>query len=56
MAFYECEDYHELKNPHVDRLYCSRQTWVGEKPECQYVDDGEDEEDGEFDQFVRKHS
>ncbi|XP_055688517.1 fibrillin-1 isoform X2 [Lutzomyia longipalpis] len=45
VAFYECEDYHELKDPHVDRMYCSRQAWVGTKPECVYVEDGEDGED-----------
>ena len=44
MAFYECDEDYELENLEQDRLYCSRERWVGETPKCMQInDDGEEE-------------
>lgn len=46
VAFYECDEDYELENLEQDRLYCSRERWVGTTPKCNAInDDGEDEED-----------
>lgn len=46
MAFYECDEDFELGNLEQDRLYCSREKWVGDTPKCMPVNDenGDDEE------------
>lgn len=44
MAFYECDEDYELENLEQDRLYCSRERWVGDTPKCMQInDDGEEE-------------
>lgn len=50
VAFYECDEDFELENLEQDRVYCSREKWVGDTPKCNPVhDDGEngDDEEGE---------
>lgn len=46
VAFYECNEDFELENLEQDRLYCSREAWVGDAPKCMAIndDDGDDEE------------
>lgn len=48
VAFYECDEDYELENLEQDRLYCSREKWVGSTPQCMAVNDedenGDDEE------------
>lgn len=34
VAFYDCEEDYELEDPDQDRLYCSKQKWVGAHPNC----------------------
>lgn len=34
VAFYDCEEDFELEDPDQDRLYCSKQKWVGNHPNC----------------------
>nr|CAD7433907.1 unnamed protein product [Timema monikensis] len=34
VAVYRCEEGHELRDPGVDRVYCSKDHWVGETPVC----------------------
>lgn len=46
MAFYECDEDYELENLEHDRLYCSKEKWVGDAPQCMPInDEGEDDED-----------
>ncbi|GAB0100994.1 EGF-like calcium-binding, conserved site [Sergentomyia squamirostris] len=53
VAFYDCEESYELKNPLVDRLYCSQQSWIGDKPQCIFVEDGENgEEEDDYNENV----
>lgn len=53
VAFYECDEDYELENLEQDRLYCSKERWVGNTPKCMAInDEGEDgdeenEEEGE---------
>lgn len=48
VAFYECEEDFELENSEQDRLYCSKEKWVGNTPKCQPVKEEEGiDEDGE---------
>lgn len=52
VAFYECYEDYELENLENDRLYCSKEKWVGNEPRCMPIndegeDDGEDESGGE---------
>lgn len=46
VAFYECNEDFELENLEQDRLYCSREAWVGDAPKCMAIndEDGDDEE------------
>ncbi|XP_063229166.1 uncharacterized protein LOC134534612 [Bacillus rossius redtenbacheri] len=39
VAVYECSEGHALLDPEVDRLYCSAEEWVGERPVCQATGD-----------------
>lgn len=59
VAFYECNDDYELENLEHDRLYCSREQWVGDAPKCMRIhDEGEEEgteeeeEEGKFDRSI----
>lgn len=51
VAFYECNDDYEIENLEQDRLYCSKETWVGadfdeeNTPKCLSVNDDGDNED-----------
>ena len=46
VAFYECTEDYELENLEQDRLYCSKEKWVGDTPKCMPInDEGEDEDD-----------
>lgn len=45
VAFYECDDDYELEDLTVDRLYCSKQEWIGTQPFC--ISSKSDDE-GEF--------
>ncbi|KAG5677774.1 hypothetical protein PVAND_007505 [Polypedilum vanderplanki] len=48
VAFYECDEDYELENLENDRLYCSREKWVGNAPKCMPInDEGEDDEEEE---------
>lgn len=47
VAFYECDDEFELENSLQDRLYCSREQWVGDEPKCMQIHDDEGEENTE---------
>lgn len=47
VAFYECNDDYELENLEQDRLYCSREEWVGDAPKCMQIHDDEGEEETE---------
>lgn len=46
VAFFECDEDFELESVEHDRLYCSKEKWVGDTPKCQPVkeEDGDDEE------------
>jgi hypothetical protein len=46
VAFYECDDDYELENLEQDRLYCSRERWVGDAPKCMQIHEDEGEEEG----------
>jgi hypothetical protein len=51
VAFYECDEDFELENLERDRLYCSKESWIGNVPKCMPVNTDEDEtgdEEGEF--------
>lgn len=55
VAMYECHENHELENPDVDRLYCSNQNWIGEKPRCYSLggdEEGEEEGEGKWQEMV----
>jgi len=45
VAYYECDDNFELDDTNYDRLYCSKEAWVGEHPVCMSTKNGD--EDGE---------
>ncbi|CRK94788.1 CLUMA_CG008282, isoform A [Clunio marinus] len=53
VAYYECDDGYELEDSEHDRLYCSRESWVGNTPVCipqsdietEYEENDEDYED-----------
>lgn len=47
VAFYECDEDYELENLEQDRLYCSREAWVGNAPKCMAVNDEDEDEDEE---------
>ena len=47
VAFYECNEDFELENLEQDRLYCSREAWVGNTPKCIAVNDEDNDEDEE---------
>lgn len=56
MAFYECEDDFDLESLEHDRLYCSKDAWIGVRPRCIRIggpngqddyDDNGDEDDTE---------
>ena len=50
VAFYECDEDYELENLEHDRLFCSKESWVGDTPKCMAINDegeDEDEENGE---------
>jgi len=34
VAVYKCQEGFTLQDPAVDRLYCSKDNWVGEQPAC----------------------
>lgn len=46
VALYECSENYELENPDIDRMYCSKHNWIGERPHC-YSLGGEEEGEGE---------
>lgn len=52
VAFYECEDGFQLESDDTDRLYCSMDAWIGERPRCVgdgATDDYNDEDDADED-------
>lgn len=50
MAYYQCNDDYDLESLDNDRLYCSKETWIGDRPNCVSLnengDDGDEENDG----------
>lgn len=48
VAFYECNEDYELENLEQDRLYCSKEQWVGDTPKCMAIN--EEEENGDDDE------
>ncbi|PSN32543.1 hypothetical protein C0J52_27664, partial [Blattella germanica] len=34
VAMYKCDEGYALLDPSIDRLYCSEDKWIGEKPVC----------------------
>lgn len=52
MAFYECNEDYEFDSPDTDRLYCSKESWIGNRPNCISItndDNGDEEYDEEED-------
>lgn len=55
VAFYECEDDFDLESLEHDRLYCSKDAWIGVRPRCIRIggpngqDDYDDNGDGDED-------
>lgn len=52
VAFYQCSEDYELDSTENDRLYCSKQQWIGNRPNCIYLNedyDGNDDDDGDDD-------
>lgn len=47
VAFYECNEDYELENLEQDRLYCSRESWVGDTPKCMAINDEDEDGDGD---------
>lgn len=45
VAFYECEDDFDLVELENDHLYCSRERWIGVRPRCVPLNDGNGQED-----------
>jgi hypothetical protein len=45
VAFYECDEDYELENLESDRLYCSKEKWVGGEPKCMPINDEDDDEE-----------
>ena len=49
VAFYECDEGFEFENLEINRLFCSKENWVGENPICISINGDEDEdEEGNF--------
>lgn len=46
MAFYECSEDFELESIDHDRLYCSKEKWVGDTPRCQPAKEEDGDEEG----------
>jgi hypothetical protein len=50
--FFSNDDY-EIENSEQDRLYCSKEKWIGSDlsdqvlPKCLFINDNEDNEEGE---------
>lgn len=51
VAFYDCEEDFELEDPDQDRLYCSKQKWVGDHPNCLSLTT--DNEEGKYIYFFK---
>lgn len=55
VAFYECEDDYDLESIENDRLYCSKDAWIGVRPRCVRIagtnghDDYDENGDGDED-------
>jgi fibulin 1/2 len=47
VAFYECNEDFVLENLEHDRLYCSKEAWVGNTPRCEAIEEDENEDDDE---------
>lgn len=45
VAFYECEDDFDLEELDNDHLYCSKNRWIGVRPRCLPIGDGDKQED-----------
>jgi hypothetical protein len=54
VAFYECDEDYELENLEHDRLYCSKEKWVGNTPKCMQINDDGEDEDGDENSEGRK--
>lgn len=55
VAVYECLEYFALQSADENRLYCSKQQWIGTRPQCARTraataegDDSDDFDEGEF--------
>lgn len=50
VAYYQCNDDYDLESLDNDRLYCSKETWIGDRPNCISLsedgDEGDEENDG----------
>lgn len=50
VAFYECDEEYELDSPDTDRLYCSKETWIGNRPNCISITNDDNDENEEYDE------